>query len=149
MGKTLVVYYSQTGTCKKLAEAIAAKNGCDIEELCAGGKKSSFIANIFKMIANNRNNLGELKFKPSGYGKVVIVTPVWGANVPPAIGGYITKFAHDLAGFTLVTVFKGSGGEATKNYIEQTLKVKVSDAHYILQKDVLSGEAMKKLNLNL
>ena len=70
MRKTLVVYYSKTGNTRTVAQAIAGKLSCDLDEITEGG-------------AAQRD--------PSAYDLVVVGTPVNGFNTSIPIQGYLKE----------------------------------------------------------
>lgn len=78
--KTLVVFYSRTGTTKKVAEEISKALGCDIEEIIDTKDRSGSKAYLFSSIDSIRGKLTEIrpiKENPSKYELVIIGTPVW------------------------------------------------------------------------
>lgn len=92
--KTLVVYYSRTGTCKGLAQKIAKEFNSDIEELIdkknrmgplgwlGGGKDAA---------EKKLTQIEPTKYKPELYDLVIIGSPIWAGNMTPAIRTYLTE----------------------------------------------------------
>jgi len=76
-GKCLVVYYSKTGNTKAVAEAIAKRMGGDLCEV-------------------NEQGVAQSGFDPSGYGLVVVGTPVNGFKTSLPIQGYLTQYKEKL-----------------------------------------------------
>ena len=114
--KTLVVFYSRTGTTKKVGEALAAKLGADIEEI--------------KDIVNRRGAKGYLlsgrdamrrkltKLEPqvknaADYDLVVIGTPVWAWNMSVPIRTYITEQKNNFKNVAFFCTMGGSGEVGT------------------------------------
>lgn len=94
--KTLVVYYSRTGTTRKLAEKIASILGCDIGEIIdlknrkglfgfLGAGYSAFTRRLTEIKAPDRD--------PSAYELLVVGTPIWAGNITPAIRTYLSENA--------------------------------------------------------
>ncbi len=78
--KALVVYYSRTGTTKKVGDAIAKALKCPVEELSDPKNRRGPIgyARCGKDIVLRRTvDLKPLKKDPSKYDLVIIGTPVW------------------------------------------------------------------------
>lgn len=79
--KVLVVYYSQTGNTKLVAEAIAESLNADIEEISDekdragvfGFLRSGYEA-IFKKLTETQQ---PIKHKPEEYDLTIIGSPVW------------------------------------------------------------------------
>lgn len=94
MVKTLVVYYSRTGTTKKVAEEIAKAMNSDIEEIIdktdrngpIGWLKSGKDAMRKKITVIN-----EITKSPANYDLIVIGSPLWAGSVTPAIRTYMTQ----------------------------------------------------------
>ncbi|MBN2422276.1 NAD(P)H-dependent oxidoreductase [Candidatus Woesearchaeota archaeon] len=86
--KTLVVYYSRTGTTKEVAEKIANKLEADIEEIIdlknRKGTKGYLIAGKDAM-QKRLTKIKPLAKNPTDYELVIIGTPVWGWTMAPAI----------------------------------------------------------------
>jgi flavodoxin len=70
--KCLVVFYSKTGNTKTVAEAVAKKMGGDLCEVNEQGEAKSGV-------------------NPSGYGLVIVGTPVNGFRASLPIQGYLTQ----------------------------------------------------------
>jgi flavodoxin len=91
--KKLVVYFSQTGNTKKVAEKVARNLGADIDEIIDKDKKGQEA--MFK------KEPIEINFRkdPSKYDLVVIGSPVWAFGVPPATKSYLMKNKFKNVGF--------------------------------------------------
>jgi flavodoxin len=115
-GKCLVVYYSKTGNTKVVAEAVAKKMGGD---LCEVNEQGAALSSV----------------DPSGYGLVVIGTPVNGFKASLPIQGYLTQNSGKLpavaffATYSLLTgtTFSGMEKIAGKKPIA-TVAIKGTDA---------------------
>jgi len=91
--KTLIVFYSRTGTTKKIAQELAKIVKADIEEIVPfenyygifGYIKAS-IGAVFKKIP-----LIKTKKNPFLYNLVVIGTPIWVGTMASPIRTYLTK----------------------------------------------------------
>lgn len=92
--KTLVVYYSRTGTTKKVGERIAEKLGADIEEIKDTinrmGVKGYLISGRDAM-KKRLTKLEAVKFNPAEYDLVVVGTPIWSWNLSVPIRTYISE----------------------------------------------------------
>ena len=109
--KSLVVYYSRTGTTKKVAEIIAEKLSADIEEIIDIKGRSGPIGYIIAGKDGAQENLttiGETKFDPSDYDLVVIGTPIWAGKMASGVRTYITEKKE---GFGKIALFITAGGE--------------------------------------
>jgi flavodoxin len=92
--KSLVVFYSRTGTSRMVAEKISKALNSDLEEIIdkksragplgwlSGGKDASQKA---------LTDIMPIKFDPAKYDVVVIGSPIWAGNLTPAIRTYISE----------------------------------------------------------
>ena len=114
--KVLVVYYSRTGTTRKVAEAVARKLDCDLEELVDTKKRSGALGLIGAGADAHRKKLtvlGELECDPAAYELVVVGTPVWAGTMTPAIRTYLTEHKEGLPQVAFFLTTGGSGVERT------------------------------------
>lgn len=116
MKKTLVVYFSATGTTKAAAQRLAKEHNADLYEIVPGQPYTA--ADLDWRDKGSRSTI-EMKDKTSrpaikghcdniaDYDTVWIGFPVWWYTAPTIINTFIE--AHDLSGKTLC-VFATSGG---------------------------------------
>lgn len=79
--KTLVIYYSQTGTTEKLAQQISGKVGGEIIAL---------------------DSTGAASVSPSNYDILFIGTPVWNDSVATPMINWLKNHSKDFKGKTVV-----------------------------------------------
>ncbi|MCW4030719.1 MAG: flavodoxin [Candidatus Bathyarchaeota archaeon] len=104
--KTLVTYYSRTGTTKFVAETIAAELGADIEEIVDLKKRSGKIGWIIagkESTQEKQADLAPTKLSPKDYDLIVLGTPIWAGKPTPAIRTYVAK--NDLSGKKVALFF--------------------------------------------
>jgi flavodoxin len=90
--KTLVIFYSRTGTTRTVAEAIARQLGADIEEIrdtrnrqgLFGYLRSGFDAGLGRC-----TGLEPMRRDPNDYDVVVVGTPVWNASVSAPVRTFL------------------------------------------------------------
>jgi flavodoxin len=114
--KTLVVYYSRTGTTKKVAEAIADKLHCDIEEIQSKKDWKGLIGYMRAGKAGVKKETPEISpptHDPAKYDLVLIGTPVWVGNMSAPVRTYLVQNKDKLkkAGF-----FMTMGGKPAKTF---------------------------------
>ena len=108
--RTLVVFFSRTGTTKKAAEAIAAKLEADLEAVTDKTNWSGpigFIKGGRAAMKGKSSGIDAPKNDPGGYDLVVIGSPVWAGRITPAIRAYLEKFGPALK---RVAFFTTQGG---------------------------------------
>jgi flavodoxin len=90
--KALIVFYSRTGTTKRVAEALQKKLGCDIEEIVDKKKRLGPIGYMLAgrdVIKKSNTKISETKYNPDNYDLVIIGTPVWMGTMAVAIKTYL------------------------------------------------------------
>jgi len=114
--KVLVVYYSRTGTTKKLAEAIAAALGCETEEL-VDTKDRKGVKGYMKAgrdaMKKRITVLEPVRNDPAGYDLVILGTPVWAWSMAPAVRTYIAEHKEALGKVAFFLTTGGTGIERT------------------------------------
>lgn len=108
--KPLVVFYSRTGTTKKIGEALANLLRCDSEELIDTKKRAGLIGFLRSGRDATTNKLTVLKpliHDPESYDLVALGTPVWSGMMSSPIRTYITV---NKSKFTRVAFFCTQGG---------------------------------------
>ncbi len=88
--KILVVYYSRTGTTRKVAQAIAEATHADMEEIVpVRGYKGplGWLRAGREGSSRRPAEIAPLQKDPTAYDVVVAGTPIWGWNVSSRCGG--------------------------------------------------------------
>jgi|UniRef100_A0A7C3UQ88 flavodoxin len=114
--RILVVFYSRTGTTKKVGEAIASELKCDWEEVFDTKERKGF----FGYLSAGRDAWRErltilqvIKKDPADYDLIIIGTPVWFFNISTPIRTYIFQYKERFKKIALFVTYRGSGGEGT------------------------------------
>ncbi|MCW3982796.1 MAG: NAD(P)H-dependent oxidoreductase [Candidatus Bathyarchaeota archaeon] len=97
--KSLVVYYTRTGTTRFVAQTIAAELGADLEEIVDLKKREGKLGWIIggKDASQKKlTKIAPLKRSPADYDLLVIGTPIWAWAPTPAVRTYISQ--NDLTG---------------------------------------------------
>jgi flavodoxin len=93
--KQLVVYYSRTGTTRKVAEAIAEALRCDIEEIRDLKDRSGVLGWLSSGMDATLRRLTKIEKpeKPTElYDVTIIGTPVWSGTLSTPIRTYILEY---------------------------------------------------------
>ncbi len=161
MAKTIVLYYSATGTTKARAQKVAAALQADLAEIHAA--KPYTAADLDWHDPQSRTSVEQYGHDSrvaikddlpgiSGYSNVVIGHPIWWAIPPRLIAATIDRL--DLNGKNLAT-FATSGGSTYANSqrnVARTVKengyrVQVNQGA-VLNSDVAQAAWLKQLNFN-
>jgi flavodoxin len=117
--KILVVYYSRTGTTKKVGEEIAKKLGADVEEIIdtvdRNGPKGWLYAGRDAM-KKRLTKLKKPKLNPADYDLVIVGTPIWAWNVSAPVRTYLTAFKRK---FKKVAFFCTMGSQGAENAFKE------------------------------
>ena len=119
-GKTLVAYFSATGTTKKAAEQLAEIIGADLYEIEPEQPYTDADLDWHNDQSRSSVEMKDLSSRPAikgivenlaDYDKVYIGFPIWWYTAPTIINTFIEK--NDLKGKTLIP-FATSGGSSIK-----------------------------------
>ena len=92
--KPLVVFYSRTGTTKKVAESLKKLLKCDSEEILDVKSRKGPIGYLMSGREASMKKLArikETKKNPSFYDIVLIGTPVWAGTMSTPVRTYISQ----------------------------------------------------------
>jgi flavodoxin len=121
--KTLVAWYSNSGTTTVVAERIAALLGAELEaieeskprpRLVVDGKKTeagggTLVKAAFAAMLGMGSSIVETRKDPAEYDLVVVGTPVWAGSLTPAVRSYLKQHRKTLP---LVAFFCTAGDPA-------------------------------------
>lgn len=146
--KTLVVFYSRTGTTKKVALEIANKLGVEIEEIKdtvnRSGVKGYLVSGRDAM--KKRLTTLELTTKnPADFDLVIIGTPIWGWNMSVPVRTYITEKKDNFKKVAFFCTMGGSGDDKAFAEMEQIIGQKSAATLALLTRDVAKNDFAEKL----
>jgi flavodoxin len=112
--KTLVAYYSRTGTNRTIAETLAKIIGADLDEIIDQKKRSGPIGFLGAGRAAMSHKTTEIttKLDPGDYDTVVLGSPIWAGNLNPALRTYLEKY--DLGGKRVFFFFVSKSNDPSK-----------------------------------
>jgi flavodoxin len=91
----LVVYYSRTGTTRKIAEKLASLLKCVSEEIHDTTKRKGMLGWLSAgkdTISKELTKLEKVKNDPASYDIVIIGTPIWNGTLSTPIRTYLTQY---------------------------------------------------------
>ena len=147
MMRSLVVYYSRTGTTKSVGEAIARELGADCEEII-DLKKRIGLRPIRWIIAGKdawRRKLTDIKIQksPDDYDVIIIGTPIWAGRMTPAARTYLES--QKLDGKKVGFFCTGSGSKAFEEMKKLVPKSSVIGSLGIRAREVKFGSYGEKV----
>ena len=89
--KTLVLFYSRSGTTKRVAQEVAKALNADIDELIDKKSRKGILGFLRAGYDATRGKTTEIEFEkdPYDYDLVIVGTPIWNGRVTPAIRTYL------------------------------------------------------------
>lgn len=110
----LIVFYSRTGTTKRVAEALRELFNCDLEEIIDNENRKGILGLInegIDVFFRNTTDIGKIKLNPNNYDIVIIGSPVWASLMMPAVRTYIQ---NNKPSFKKVAFFCAQASDVTK-----------------------------------
>lgn len=114
--KILVVYFSRSGTTRRVAQSLAAALGCGLEEIIDVRERTGFWGYIRSAWEANRQQAATIlptKEDPASFDLVVIGTPVWAWSVSAPVRAYLMANKERLPDIAFFCTMGGQGSEST------------------------------------
>jgi flavodoxin len=149
MKKTLVVFYSRTGTTKKLAQTLVQKLGADIEEITTPKDRKGLWGYLVcgrEAMKRISAEINQTQKDPKIYDLVIVGTPMWAMNFSSPARAYISRNKEDLKELAF---FCTRGGEKIGKIFEEmenAANKKPTAVLALRTKEVVSGNFDQKLN---
>jgi len=146
--KALLIFYSRTGTTKKVAQAISHLLKCDVEEVIDAKNRAGVIGYLKggrDAMRRKPTKISKALKDPATYDIVIIGTPVWAFNVTPAIRTYLFQNSEE---FKKVAFFCTMGGSGSKKTFKEMAKLCEKRPIAILElktKDLSSADIGQKI----
>jgi len=148
MPKILIVFYSRTGTTKKIAEKLAQKLNSDIEEIKS---KKNYLGPIGYLAAGREATLKKPARiepptkNPANYDLVILGTPIWSFNISSPIRAYLENNKSQIKNAAFFCTMGGSGD--IRSFAEMTkISGQTPEATLtFLTKEVVANQTEEKL----
>lgn len=117
--KTLVVYYSRTGTTKRVAESISKILQCDIEEIVDAKDRKGMLGYILSGRDAIHKKLAEIKPVRTDleqYENIIMGTPIWASTISSPIRTFIYQYKNY---FKNVAFFSTQAGEVNESIFKE------------------------------
>ena len=145
--RTLVVYYSRSGTTHKVAEELARELGADLERITDHEDRKGFIGYMKSGREASTDilvDIDEPKWDPAGYDLVVIGTPVWAWKMCSPVRSYLAKYAGRIKEAAYFCTADGKEGKTLEGMA--TFAGKPAKASMVIyRKSVLRNEHIGKV----
>jgi hypothetical protein len=112
--RVLVAHYSRSGRTKRLARAVAAALGADVEEIRDPTDRSGWLGYLRSGLEAWAGVLAPVeppRHDPADYDVVVVGTPVWSMSVTPPVRTYLWHERPRLPQVAFLATLGGAGDE--------------------------------------
>ena len=113
--KVLVIFYSRTGTTRKVAEAIGARCGAEIEQIRDARSRRGLLRGWWRSIREVRRcsetQILPTKKQAKDYDLVVLGTPVWASSMSSPLRTWINRHRSALRQVAVFVTQNGRGGD--------------------------------------
>jgi flavodoxin len=113
--RILVVYYSRSGTTRKLASSIAARLKADLEEICDYRNRSGpsgYLRSLVDAMTQSSVDIVPHGCDVASYDLVVVGTPVWAGSVSSPVRAYLAENRQQLRHVAFFCSLGGRGSES-------------------------------------
>ena len=122
--KPLIVCFSLTGHTRKICGCLAKSLDADyteIKELSRRSRVSAYTLGVYDALRHKNGNIRPLAADVSHYDRLIVATPVWAGNIPPAVNDFVREYElHGKTVYGLVT-HAGGPGQAM-DFLKQELE---------------------------
>lgn len=116
MSRVLVVYYSRSGTTRRVAEAVSRALHCDTEAIVATASRTGvmgYLRSLVEAVQRRPSLIERTQKDPVSYDLVVVGTPVWAGSVSSPIRSYLMANKAKLRNVAFFCTLGGRGSEST------------------------------------
>lgn len=147
--RALIIYFSRSGNTEKIGKELASKIDADIEQIKDKKKRRGIIGWIKSgrdSIKKRTTSIEKLKHKPQKYDIVIIGTPVWAGDVPPATRTLLKKYHRKIDNVAFFSTSKS--GETDKMYstMAKTVDVDAISTLSITEKEMKKDNYGEKID---
>jgi flavodoxin len=121
MSKVLIVYYSKTGNVRLLAKKAAQLLNADVEELIDKTEWTGidgFFRRAHRAIIRGYTTLEATKYNPKSYEKILVLSPLWGPTIAPAVRTYLKQNKESISALSLIVLGMYSNSSEAKKEVE-------------------------------
>lgn len=146
--RILVVYYSRTGTTRKVAQSLSAALSCDIEEITETGRRGGIFGYLWSAVEARRqipSRITATVRDPSLYGLVVIGTPVWAWSLSSPVRAYLLANRSKLPAVAFFCTLGGAGSDQVFGQMRELAGKQPLDCLSVTARDVASANCAPRL----
>jgi flavodoxin len=122
--KTLIACFSFSGNTLKVAESLKTAVNADLIRI-EPQRDTNYLMKCVNAMLKKKTPIKPCKTDLSGYDALVVCTPVWAFNIPPAVNQYLEELKGcDGKRAGVIVTCGGSGNESVMNRIRTELAKK-------------------------
>ena len=115
MSKILIVMYSHTGTCRRLAQILRAQQKWPMTQIRELRPRSGFrgtVRCVLDSVFRRRPRIRLEGAPPTGFDAVVLIAPVWVSRIAGPMRSFVASHGKSLPQVAVVTVMGGRAAPA-------------------------------------
>lgn len=146
--KTLIVFFSQTGNTRKIAQAIKEELDGTLEEIQDTRNRNGmpgYLLSVIEAILKRQSKIQEVKHDPGAYDLVIIGTPVWAFNISSPVRSYIEQNKNTFKAAAFFVTCTALGGEKVLQDMTNLYGKKASALLEIREEEIKSGKYLEKI----
>jgi len=142
--KTLVVFYSRTGTTRKVAEKLSAALAADLEEIIDKDKRSGVLGYLRSgrdAIKKTQAKIELVKNDPAVYDLIIVGTPVWIGTMAAAVKTYLSANKDKIKKAAFFSTQGSSSDQRVFSEMEKVFGRSAVASQKFVAKEVWAGNA--------
>jgi len=146
--RALVVFYSRTGTTRKVAETISGILNCDVEKIVDTKNRAGalgYLASGVDAMLKKLAVIQEPKRDPALYDVAIIGTPVWVSTMASPIRTYLSQNRERFKKVAFFCTEGGSGGKKALKAMEDLCGTKPIASLELTGREVVKGGYIQKV----
>lgn len=112
MNNVLVIVYSYTGTCRRLAQLLCSQQGWEMAEIHDLHPRSGALGNWRCLMDSFFRRLPAIRYDgppPGDYKAVVLISPIWGQRLAGPMRTFVDRKGARLPDLAMISVMGGRG----------------------------------------
>jgi flavodoxin len=141
--KIIIVFFSRSGTTRKIAQELAKTLRCDLEEITEPKSRIGFFGymrSVTQALLKRPATIAATRRNFAAYDLVIIGTPVWCSSISSPVRAYLMATAAQLPDVAFFCSLGGSGSESTFAQMAGIAGKKPRAVCAIRQGDVQAGD---------
>lgn len=150
--KSLIIYYSRSGTTRRVAQALAELLDCDIEPIVEAGNRSragvaGFVGSVIEALRQHTAPILPHRRDPAAYDVVVLASPVWAWSLSSPMRRYLLDHAARLPAVAFLCTMGGRGSDRAFAAMQQIVGKAPRATVAFTQADVVADRFRDRLTV--